>query len=392
MVERSYKYRFYPTDEQKILLAKTFGCVRYVYNWALAARTQAYRERQESLGYGSLSAALSGLKREPDRLWLAEVSSVPLQQALRHLDRAFVNFFEKRAGYPKFKKKHRRQSATYTRAAFSWDGETLKLAKMPKALDIRWSRRFVGNPSSVIVSKDSIDRYFVSFRVREDIQPKPVIPNIVGIDLGLTHAAILSNGEKIANPRHFQRDEKRLARAQHRLARKERGSQNREKARKKVARIHAHIADARSDFLHKLTTRLINENQVICAESLQVKNMVQNPHLAKSISDVGWGEMMRQLEYKAKWYGRTFVRINTFFPSSKRCSQCGHALGFLPLEIRSWTCPECHATHDRDINAASNILAEGLSVLACGETVRPAKAPAAAGSILRSRNPIGASL
>lgn len=205
-------------------------------------------------------------------------------------------------------------------------------------------------------------------------------------------SAILSNGKKIANPRHFHRDEKRLARAQRRLAHKEKGSQNREKARKKVARIHVHIADARSDFLHKLTTRLINENQVICAESLQVKNMIQNPHLAKAIGDVGWGEMMRQLEYKAKWYGRTFVRINTFFPSSKRCGQCGHVLGFLPLEIRSWTCPECHATHDRDINAASNILAEGLSVLACGETVRPAKVSAAAGSILRSRNPIGANL
>ena len=382
MVVRAYKYRFYPTDKQKAVLARTFGCVRYVYNWALMARTEAYKERQESLGYCALSAALSILKRDPDRLWLAEVSSVPLQQTLRHQDRAFVNFFEKRAGYPKFKKKHRRQSATYTRAAFSWDGESLKLAKMSEALDIRWSRRFAGNPSSVIVSKDTADRYFVSFRVKEDIQPKPVTPNMVGVDLGLTHAAILSNGEKIGNPRYFQRDEKRLARAQRHLARKKKGSRNREKARKKVAHIHVHIADARSDFLHKLTTRLINENQVICAESLQVKNMVQNPHLAKSISDVGWGEMMRQLEYKARWYGRTFVRIDTFFPSSKRCSRCGQVVGFLPLNIRSWSCPECHITQDRDINAANNILAEGLSALACGETVRPAKASAAAGSTL----------
>ena len=382
MVERAYKYRFYPTDEQKIVLAKTFGCVRYVYNWALAARTEAYRERQESLGYCALSAALTGIKREPDKLWLAEVSCVPLQQSLRHLDRAFVNFFEKRADYPKFKKKHRRQSIEYTRSAFSWDGKSLKLAKMPGDLGIRWSRDFAGTPSTITVSKDAVGRYFVSFRIKEDIQHKPITPNMVGVDLGLTHAAILSDGEKIGNPRYFKQDEKCLARAQRNLSRKKKGSRNREKAGTRVARIHARISDRRSDFLHKLTTRLINENQVICAESLQVKNMVKNPNLAKAISDVGWSEMMRQLEYKARWYGRSFVRINTFFPSSKRCGHCGRVLGFLPLEIRSWTCPECHAVHDRDINAANNILAEGLSVLACGEAARPAKVSTAAGTTL----------
>ena len=178
MVERAYKYRFYPTDAQKVALAQTFGCARYVYNWGLATRTEAYRESRESPGYCALSAALTQLKREPDKLFLTEVSSVPLQQSLRHLDRAFANFFEKRAGYPKFKKKHNRQSLTYTRAAFSWNGETLKLAKTPGALGIRWSRSFRGAPSSVTVSKDSAGRYLVSFHVKEDIQPRTVTPNV----------------------------------------------------------------------------------------------------------------------------------------------------------------------------------------------------------------------
>jgi len=230
------------------------------------------------------------------------------------------------------------------------------------------------------VSRDRAGRYFVSFRVKEKITVKPISPHVVGIDLGLSHIAILSSGEKLGNPRFFQKDEERLKRAQRDLARKEPGSKNREKAREKVALVHARITDRRNDFLHKLTTGLINENQVICAESLKVKNMVKNPTLAKAISDAGWGELIRQLAYKARWYGRTFVQIDTFFPSSKTCSQCGHIMGFLPIQVRTWVCPECGSQHDRDINATKNILAEGLSAAACGETVRPVKASASAGT------------
>ena len=382
MTEKAYKYRFYPTPEQEQILAQTFGCSRYVYNWALDLRTQTYRDRGESLNYHDLSSALTALKRDPETIWLGDVSSVPLQQSLRHQEQAFVGFFEKRAGYPKFKQKHHRQSATYTCSAFSYDNEVLTLAKMPGALNIRWSRPLGGKPTTVIVSKDQAGRYSVSIRAKEAIRVKPITPNMVGIDLGLSHVAILSSGEKIGNPRFLKKDEERLKRAQQDLSRKKLGSKNRAKARKKVARIHARVADRRNDYLHKLTTALINENQVICAESLKVKNMVKNPTLAKAISDVGWGELTRQLKYKAQWYGRTFVQIDTFFPSSKTCSSCSHVVDFLPLEIRNWTCPDCGVQHDRDINAAKNILAEGLSATACGETVRPTKASAAVGMSL----------
>jgi len=374
--KRAYRSRFYPTPDQATVLARTFGCARYIYNWALRLRTDAYYERQERIGYHEASAALTALKQQPEAAWLNEVSSVPLQQALRHLDSAFHHFFAGRAKYPTFKKKRGRQAATYASSAFRWDAETrtLFLAKMNAPLDIRWSQSFKGAPSTVTVSKDTAGRYFVSFLIEEDIQPLSIVNAIVGVDMGLKDVAVFSTGEKIANPRHLHRSERRLAHAQQNLARKTRGSKNRDKARLKVARIHAKIADQRTDGLHKLTTRLIRENQVICVESLAIKNMVRNPSLAKSMSDVGWGELVRQLEYKADWYGRTLVRIDRWYPSSKRCHACGHVLDSLPLDVRQWTCPECRVGHDRDINAAKNVLAVGRTVYACGETVRPVRA------------------
>ena len=374
MALKAYKYRFYPTDEQRELLARTFGCVRYVWNWALATRRQAYKERKESLNYCHLSGALSRLKKDPDTEWLSEVSAVPLQQTLRHQEQAFGNFFEKRAGYPKFKKRHHRQSATYVSTAFSWKDGQLKLAKMNEPLAIRWSRSFAGTPTTVIVTKDPAERYFISVRVEERVEEKPINPHMVGIDLGLSDLVVLSTGEKVGAPQFFRQDEKRLAKAQRRLAKKKRGSMNRAKARKKVARIHARIADRRQDFLHKLTSRIIDENQVVCAESLRVKNMVKNRYLSKSIADAGWDELVRQLAYKARWYGRTFVQVDTFFPSTKTCQRCDHVVDALPLHVRSWTCPSCGATHDRDVNAANTVLAAGLAVSACGEAVRPVRA------------------
>jgi putative transposase len=374
--KRTYRYRFYPTSEQAVLLAQMFGCARYVYNWALRLRTDAYYERHERLGYHEVSAALTALKQQVETAWLNEVSSVPLQQALRHLDKAFRNFFEGRARYPAFRKKHGRQAATYASSAFKWDAATraLVLAKMNAPLDIHWSRPFTGMPSTITVSKDTAERYFVSFLVEEDIQALPVVTGMVGVDVGLKDLAVLSTGEKVANPTHLRRSERHLAHAQRNLARKRKGSKNRDKARLKVARIHATIADQRSDGLHKLTTRLIRDNQVICVESLAVKHLVHNHTLAKAISDAGWGELVRQLGYKAMWYGRTLVKIDRWYPSSKRCHACGKVLDALSLDVRQWTCPNCGVRHDRDVNAARNILAVGLTVNACGETVRPGRA------------------
>jgi putative transposase len=383
--KRAYKYRFYPKDEQKNVLARTFGCARFVYNWALRQKTDAYYQENKRLSYKDLSESLTLLKQQEEYSWLAEVSAVPLQQAVRHLDRAFLNFFEGRAKYPIFKKKRNKQSATYTSNAFKWDGIQLTLAKMTEPLTIRWSRPLPDGsiPRSVTVTKDCADRYFVSLLVEEDINHlEPVEPSI-GADLGLKEFVILSTGETVGNPQFFHKDEKKLAKAQRRHAKKQKGSKNRIKARQKVARIHARIADRRRDFLHQLSTRLIRENQTICVESLQVKHMVKNHRLAKAISDVGWSEFVAQLGYKAAWYGRNLVKIDKWYPSSKRCFDCGHILETLSLDVRVWTCPECGVVHDRDINAAQNMHAVGLTVFeACGEAVRPGRAKARSSKLL----------
>ena len=356
-----------------MILAQTFGCARFIYNRMLRERSDAWFERQEKMGYHATSAALTKLKKEPEFAWLNEVSSVPVQQSLRHLQTAFANFFAKRAKYPSFKSKHDKQSAEYTTSAFKWNGKALNLAKMDAPLAIRWSRTLpkAAVVTTVTVSKDCAGRYFVSMLCDDVVSKKRKVTGKVGIDLGLTHFAILSTGEKIAAPNVFRRNEKRLATLQRRVAKKVKGSKNRAKAKLKVARLHAHIADARKDFLHKLSTRLVNENQVIAIETLAVSNMQKNHCLAKSISDASWSEFVRQLEYKSQWYGRELVGIDKWFPSSKRCNDCGYVMPSLPLNIREWTCPECGIVHDRDINAARNVLAVGLTVSVCGESVSP---------------------
>src|SRR5947209_1350709 len=369
------------------MLAQTFGCCRYVYNWALRKRTDAYYREGKRMYYQQMSQALTQLKKQDDHAWLNEVSSVPLQQTLRHLDRAFLNFFEGGAQYPTFKKKHGPQSATYASSAFKWDGTALTLAKMDTPLDIHWSRPLPDGckPTTVTVSKDCAERYFVSILLEEDIKPLPVLTKQVGLDLGLKSMVVSSDGHTYGNPQFFAQDEKKLAKAHRRLAKKQKGSKNRAKAGKKVAKIHARIADRRRDYQHKLSTQIIRENQIVCIESLSVKNMVKNHCLAKAISDVGWSELSRQLEYKAAWSGRTLVKIDKFYPSSKRCFDCGHLLDSLTLDVRSWTCPQCGRGHDRDINAAQNILAAGLAVLACGEAVRPGAVKTKPGKPQRSR-------
>jgi putative transposase len=350
--KRAYMYRFCPTPEQVTALARTFGCARFVYNWALSLRTDAYYQRQERISYADTSAALTVLKRGPATAWLNEVSSVPPQQALRHLDRAFRNFFEGRARYPAFKKKRGHQ-------AFRWEAEkrSLTLAKMDAPLAIVWSRVFTGAPTTVTVTRDPGGRYFVSFLVEEEVTPLPPADAAIGLDMGVSALVTLSTGEKITNPKHQALSQRRIRKAQKNLARKQKGSRNREQARQKVARAHARIADQRLDGLHKLSTRLIRENQTVCVETLAVQHLVRNRRLAQAISDASWSELIRQLEYKAAWYGRTLVKIDKWYPSSKRCCDCGHVFDSLPLSVRQWTCPACGVLHDRDVNAAKNVLA-----------------------------------
>lgn len=374
MVEQAFRYRFYPTAEQESLLHRTLGCVRLVFNRALAARTEAWYERQESIDYVQTSALLTDWKKQDDLQFLNEVSCVPLQQGLRHLQKAFSNFFAGRAKYPNFKKKRNGGSAEFTKSAFKWKDGQVFLAKCKDALPIRWSRQLpVGcEPSTITVRLSPNGRWHVSLLVdNPNIRTLPQIQKSVGLDLGVTSLIATSDGEKIANPKHFERLRKKLKRVQKALSRKQKGSNNRDKARVQVARVQAKIVDSRKDFLHKLTTQLIRENQTIAVEDLAVKNMVKNPKLARQIADAAWGELVRQLEYKAKWYGRNLVKIDRWFPSSKRCGSCGHILQSLPLNIREWDCPNCGAHHDRDINAARNVLAVGHTVAVCRANVRP---------------------
>ena len=367
MTQRAFKYRFYRTTEQESLLRRTMGCTRLVYNRALAARTEAWYSESKRIGYIESSAMLTQWKKQDDLDFLNEVSSVPLQQGLRHLQTAFSNFFAGRAKYPTFKKKRNGGSAEFTKSAFKWKDGQVFLAKGGEPLAIRWSRELPkgASPSTITVKLSPAGRWSISLLVDTEIEPLPPCSNEIGVDLGVTSLVALSNGEKIVNPKTFNAKRRKLKKAQKALNRKQKGSNNRYKARLKVAKVHQEISDARKDFLHKLTTRLVRENQTIAVEDLAVKNMVKNRKLALSINDASWGELVRQLEYKCDWYGRTLVKIDRWFPSSKRCGNCGYIVEKLPLNIREWDCPHCAAQHDRDINAAQNILA----AFSCGESL-----------------------
>ncbi|WP_406383551.1 RNA-guided endonuclease InsQ/TnpB family protein [Streptomyces sp. NBC_01618] len=389
-VKRAFKYRFCPTDAQAAELSRTFGCVRKVYNLALAARTEAW-VRQERVNYNATSAMLTAWKKTEELAFLNQVSSVPLQQTLRHLQTAFTNFFGKRAKYPRFKsRKKSRKSAEYTTSGFRFRDGALTLAKMTEPLDIVWSRPLPqgARPSTVTVSQDAAGRWFVSLLCDDpSIQPLPATDSALGIDAGLDHLLTLSTGEKIANPRHERQDRARLAKAQRKLSRKARGDgANRARARRKVAEIHARIADRRRDLLHKLTTRLVRENQTLVIEDLTVRNMVKNHTLARAISDASWSEFRSMLEYKAAWYGREVIAVDRWFPSSKLCSACGTLAEKMPLNVRTWTC-DCGTTHDRDVNAAKNLLAAGLAVTVCGAGVRPQRSSPGGQSATKQKPP-----
>lgn len=374
VVNRAYRYRFHPTPEQEQQLARTFGCVRYVYNRALAERHRAWVTEQRRISHAETDKMLTAWKRDPETAWLTEPSKGPLQAALRNLQTAYVNFFAKRSRYPRYKRKGKAtDAATYFRGCFTYRAGEITLAKQAAPLRIVWSRPLPedASPSQVTVSRDARGRYHISILVEEAIAPLAPIAATVGIDAGITSLVALSTGEKVANPKHERRDRERLARAQKALSRKQKGSQNRAKARRQVARVYGRIADRRRDTLHKITTRLVRENQTVVIEDLSIRNMVRNHSLARAISDASWSELRRQLEYKADWYGRELVVIDRWYPSTKTCSACGHLLNRLPLNIRSWTCPACGVDHDRDVNAARTILAAGLAVSACGDGVRP---------------------
>lgn len=384
-VKVRYRFRLYPTDAQAEHLTQVFGSCRYVYNWALRLRTDAYFKDGVSVGYAETSARLTALKRAPETAWLNDVSCVPTQQALRHLQTAFVNFFEKRTRYPRFRKKDGKQSAEYTSSAFRWNNGVLSLPKLG-TLKVRWSRTFASAPTTVTVTKDVTDRYFVTLVLDETVQHLPATHAAVGIDLGITRLATLSTGETIENPRPLTKMAEQLARAQRMLARKQRGSGRRKDAKHHVATLHLRVAEARNDWLNKMTTDLVRRFDVLCIEDLNVRGMNKNHALARALSDASFGTFRRMLEYKAAWYGREVRVVDRFLPSSKRCSACGYVLDKLPLSVREWTCPECDTTHDRDGNAAQNILAAGQAETARRGTIRPKPARTGKGASRGSVN------
>ncbi|WP_229929087.1 RNA-guided endonuclease InsQ/TnpB family protein [Kitasatospora xanthocidica] len=379
-----YSFRVYPGTGQCMALARAFGCVRVVFNDALRVRETARAAGLPFVSSGELSKQLTAAKKTPERAWLTEVSSVVLQQSLRDLDTAYKNFFDglkgkrPRMGAPRFKsRKDSRQSIRFTANA-GWKITPGGRLRLPKVGDVRvkWSRSLPSVPSTVTIVKDAAGRYFASFVVETETEALPETGSTVGIDLGLTHFAILSDGTKIDSPRFLRRAEKKLKKAQRDLSRKAEGSSNRAKARIKVARCHARTADARRDFHHQLSTKIIRENQAVAVEDLAVKGLART-RMAKSVHDAGWSAFVTMLEYKAAKFGRVFHRIGRFEPTSQVCSVCGVKDGPKPLSVREWTCGACGAVLDRDINAAVNVAkAAGLAASACGARVRPGIVPA----------------
>jgi putative transposase len=385
-----WTFRCYPTPEQEEHLNRTFGCCRFVWNWALRSRSDAYRAG-ERISYPEISRAMTQLKTNPEYIWLNEVSSVALQQSLRDFQVAFSNFFDKRAKYPAFKKKDSRQSVNYSLCGFSFNSmdRILKIAKIG-AVKVKWSRKHIPQPSSVRMIRTASGKFFVSLVVEVAPQELPKTGENIGIDFGVSRLATLSNGERVANPKHGARLQKRLAFCQRELARKTKGSKRRGLARLRVAKVHDKISNCRTDCMHKFSTEIVKRFDVICVEDLNLRGMVKNHNLARSLSDASIGTAIRMIEEKAERYGKQLVKIDRFYPSSKTCSVCGHVVEKLPLSIREWDCPECNSHLDRDENAAVNILAVGQTVFAHGGTVRLKTATAVKSKSRRSANHLSA--
>ena len=372
---KSYKFRIYPTEEQKIFFAKTFGCVRKVYNLMLNDRKKAYEEVKNDPSKKMTFPTPAKYKKEFP--FLKEVDSLALANAQLHLDKAYKNFFrDKSVGFPRFKsKKNPVQSYTTNnqKGTIALIGSKfIKVPKLKSLVRIKLHRQPKGMIKSATISRHSSGKYYISLLCKEEISELPKINSAIGIDLGITDFAILSDGQKIDNHKFTSKMEKKLKREQRKLSRrallaKQKGiplseAKNYQKQKREVARLHEKVMNQRTDFLNKLSTEIIKNHDIICIEDLNVKGMLRNHKLARSISDVSWSSFVAKLQYKADWYGREIIKVNQWFPSSQICSECGHKDGKKPLDIREWTCPICHTHHDRDINASINILIEGLRI------------------------------
>ena len=365
---KAYKYRIYPNSEQRIQIAKTFGCCRFVYNQTLAYRKEVYEKEKKSVSKTDCNNYCNRqLKKEYE--WLKEVDKFALTNAIYNMDTAYRKFFKEHAGYPKFKSKHdnhKSYTTNITNGNITVDFERDRV-KLPKLKDVKAKlhRNFSGQIKSATISQVPSGKYYVSILVETEHMELPHTNQNTGIDLGIKELCITSDGKKYKNPKIIRKYEEKLIKLQRQLAHKEKRSQNYYKIKKKIALCHEKITNTRKDYLHKMSHEIISENQVIVSENLQIKNMVKNHHLAKAISDVSWYELTRQLEYKAKWNGRKYIKIDSFYASSQICSVCGYQnIETRDLSVRKWECPVCGVKHDRDINAAKNILAEGLRQIA----------------------------
>lgn len=362
---QAYKFRLYPTNDQKTALAKAFGCCRWYWNYSLNLCQETYKNQGKGLSRFAIQSLLPDLKKENE--WLTDAYSQCLQSVALNLSTAYKNFFEKRGGFPKFKSKHGRQSIQYP-SNVKIEGDYIQLPGKVGKIYCKQNRSFEGKIKTTTVSLNPDGKYFVSILV-EDGKELPIASvdgNAIGIDLGITHFAITSDGSKYHNQLHTNKHAHNLKKKQQSLSRKVKGSNRRNKARRLVAKVHSKIRRVREDFLHKLSRKIVNENQVIVVENLAVKNMVRNHNLAKAISDCGWGQFTTMLKYKSEWEGKTYLEIDRWFPSSKTCNVCLNKVDSLNLEIRNWTCSKCNSQHDRDINAAINIRNEGLRILSLG--------------------------
>ena len=362
---KAFKYRIYPTNEQKQVLEQHFGNCRWFWNYALNLSETTYRETGKGLTRNAIQKLLPQLKKEYE--WLGLCYSQCLQVVALNLSTAYKNFFEKRGGYPRYKSKKGRQSIQYPQNV-KLEGDYLKLPGKIGKVYCRLTREFEGTIKTVTISRTTFGQYYASILIDDGCAPPATSSEgkAIGIDVGITDIAVTSDGEKFSNPKWMAKHEKNRIRKERKLARKQKGSSRRNQARKLVAKIESHIANCRSDFLHKLSRRLVDENQVIICENLNVKAMTKNRKLSKAISQVGWGMLCTMLEYKAEWFGKVYLEVDRFFPSSKTCSHCYYKIEELPLSVRSWQCRSCQTKHDRDINAAVNLREEGLRILSVG--------------------------